>query len=62
MKRLKLVLALGAVALLALSGIAVARTPRDDHGQRSGRHHHNRHDFPMREAGTIASSTRRPAS
>lgn len=58
MRQLKLVLALGAVALLALSGIAVAKDRHgDDHGHHGhhGRHHHNRHDFPMREAGTIAS-------
>jgi hypothetical protein len=49
-----LVLALGAVALLALSGVATAKDRRgDDHGNH-GRHHHH-HQFPMREAGTISS-------
>jgi hypothetical protein len=57
MRQLKLVLALGAVALLALSGIAVAK---DRHGNDSGHHghhgrHHDHHEFQMREAGTIAS-------
>jgi hypothetical protein len=48
-----LVLALGAVALLALSGVATAKDRRgDDHGHH-GRHHHH-HQFPMREAGTIS--------
>jgi hypothetical protein len=52
---LKLILALGAAALLALSGIAVAKDRHgDDHGHH-GRHHHHRHDFPLREAGTISS-------
>jgi hypothetical protein len=46
-----LVLVLGAVALLALSGVATAKDRRgDDHG-----HHHHHHQFPMREAGTISS-------
>lgn len=60
------VLALGAVALLALSGGAAAKDRRgddngihrrgDDHGRHHGRHHHHHHrDFPMREAGTISS-------
>jgi hypothetical protein len=48
-----LTLALGAVALLALSGVAAAKDRHgDDHG-RHGRHHH--HQFEMREAGTISS-------
>jgi hypothetical protein len=60
MKKLNLALALAAVALLALSGIAVAKARRgDDHGHHGhhghGRHHHDRHDFPLRGAGTIAS-------
>jgi len=55
MRRLKLILALGAAALLALSGIAMAKDRHgDDHGHH-GRHHHHRHDFPLREAGTISS-------
>jgi hypothetical protein len=55
MRRLKLILALGAAALLALSGIAVAKDRHgDDHGHH-GRHHNHRHDFPLREAGTISS-------
>jgi hypothetical protein len=55
MRRLKLILALGAAALLALSGIAMAKDRHgDDHGHH-GRHHHHGHDFPLREAGTISS-------
>jgi len=57
MRRLNLALALGAVALLALSGIAVAKDRHgDDNGRRDhhGRHHHH-HQFPLREAGTISS-------
>jgi hypothetical protein len=53
-----LALALGAVALLALSGVAVAKDHgRDDNGGHHGRHHdHGRHHnhFEMREAGTIS--------
>jgi hypothetical protein len=50
-----LALALGAVALLALTGSAAAKDRRgDDHGHH-GRHHHHHHQFPMREAGTISS-------
>jgi hypothetical protein len=57
MRRLNLVLALGAVALLALSGIAVAK---DRHGEDNGRHdhhgrHHHHHEFQLRETGTISS-------
>jgi hypothetical protein len=49
-----LALALGAVALLALSGSAAAKDRRgDDHGHHGRDHHH--HQFPMREAGTISS-------
>jgi hypothetical protein len=58
MRRLKLILALGGAALLALSGIAMAKDRHgDDHGHHGhhGRHHHNRHDFSLREAGTISS-------
>ncbi|HVX34465.1 MAG TPA: hypothetical protein VHA80_15120 [Solirubrobacterales bacterium] len=59
MKRLNLALALLAAALLALSGIAVAKDRHgDDHGRddhhRHHRHHH-RHDIPLGEAGKIAS-------
>jgi hypothetical protein len=57
MRRLNLVLALGAVALLALSGIAVAKDRHgDDHGRHDhhGRHHHH-HEFQVRETGTISS-------
>jgi hypothetical protein len=53
-----LALALGAVALLALSGVAVAKDHgRDDNGGHHGRHHHHGRDhnhFEMREAGTIS--------
>jgi hypothetical protein len=57
MRRLNLVLALGAVALLALSGIAVAK---DRHGDDNGRHdhhghHHHNHEFQLRETGTVTS-------
>jgi hypothetical protein len=56
MKRLNLALALAAAALLALSGIAIAKDRHgDDHGRHHGRHHHHHHDFPPREAGTISS-------
>lgn len=49
-----LALALGAVALLALSGVAAAKDRHgDDHGHH-GRHHHH-HVREMREAGTISS-------
>jgi hypothetical protein len=49
-----LALALGAVALLALSGGAAAKDRRgDDHGHHHGHHHHHFHE--MREAGTISS-------
>ena len=51
-----LALALGAVALLALTGVATAKDRGgDDHGHhgRHGRHHHHLHE--MREAGTISS-------
>jgi hypothetical protein len=55
-----LALALGAVALLAVSGVAVAKDHgRDDNGGHNGRHHHhgrNHHrHFEMRESGTISS-------
>jgi hypothetical protein len=59
MRQLKLVLALGAAALLALSGIAMAKDRGGDdnghHGHHHGRHHHHNRDFQMREAGTISS-------
>jgi hypothetical protein len=55
MRHFKLFLALGAVALLALSGVAMAKDRRgDDHGRHGGRHHDHR-EFPMRETGTISS-------
>lgn len=56
-----LALALGAVALLAVSGAAVAKDHgNDDNGHHHGRHHHHhgRHHnrlLEMREAGTISS-------
>lgn len=50
-----LALALGAVALLALSGAAAAKDRRaDDHGHH-GRHHHHHHEVTLRETGTITS-------
>jgi hypothetical protein len=50
-----LALALGAVALLAMSGVATAKDRHgDDHGHDHGRHHHH-HQFPLRETGTISS-------
>jgi hypothetical protein len=54
-----LALALGAVALLAVSGVAVAKDHGRDDGGHHGRHHdhgrhHHRH-FEMRESGTITS-------
>jgi hypothetical protein len=52
-----LALALGAVALLALSGVAAAKDHHGDHGDGHGhgRHRHHHHQFPMQEAGTISS-------
>jgi hypothetical protein len=53
-----LALALGAVALLAVSGVAMAKDHgNDDNGHHHGRHHHHGHhrQFEMREAGTISS-------
>jgi hypothetical protein len=51
-----LALALGAVAILALSGVAAAKDHHgDDHGHGHGRHHHHHHQFPLQEAGTISS-------
>ncbi|HEY2052726.1 MAG TPA: hypothetical protein VGH14_02200 [Solirubrobacterales bacterium] len=55
MRRLKLVLALGAVALLALSGIAVAKDHGGNANGHHGRHHQRQQEFPMREAGTVSS-------
>jgi hypothetical protein len=56
MKRLNLALALAAAALLALSGIAVAKDRHgDDQGRHHGRHHHHHHDFPLRQAGSVSS-------
>ncbi|HXF31671.1 MAG TPA: hypothetical protein VN522_09115 [Solirubrobacterales bacterium] len=50
-----LALALGAVALLAVSGIAAAKDHGRDDGGHHGRHHdHGRHHH-LREAGTISS-------
>lgn len=53
-----LALALGAVAMLAVTGIAAAKDHgRDDNGGHHGRHHHHGHhhrQFEMREAGTIS--------
>jgi hypothetical protein len=48
-------LALGAVALLALSGVAAAKDHGGDNHGHHGRHHHHHHPFPMRESGTISS-------
>jgi hypothetical protein len=54
-----LALMLGAVALLAVSGVAAAKDHgHDDNGLHNGRHHHHgrHHDrhFEMREAGTVS--------
>lgn len=54
-----LALALGAVALLAMSGVAVAKDHGNDDNGHHGRHHHDHgrhhHRFlEMREAGTIS--------
>jgi hypothetical protein len=48
-----LALALGAMAFLALSGVATAKDHGDIHGH--GRHHHHHHRFPLQEAGKISS-------
>ncbi|HEX4730154.1 MAG TPA: hypothetical protein VH299_02740 [Solirubrobacterales bacterium] len=48
-----LALALGALAFLALSGVATAKDHGDNHGH--GRHHHHHHRFPLQEAGKISS-------
>jgi hypothetical protein len=55
-----LALALGAVALLAVSGVAAAKDrSANDHGGNHGRDHnhgrHHDHQFEMRESGTITS-------
>jgi hypothetical protein len=53
-----LALALGAVALLAVSGIAMAKDHGNGDNGNHGRHHHHGRDhnhFEMREAGTISS-------
>jgi hypothetical protein len=50
-----LALALGAVALLALSGVATAKDRHGDDNGHHGRHHHHHHFREMREAGTISS-------
>jgi hypothetical protein len=49
-----LALALGAVALLALSGVAAAKDHHGDDNGHHGRHHHH-HFREMEEAGTISS-------
>ena len=49
-----LALALGAVALLALSGVAAAKDHHGDDNGHHGRHHHH-HFREMKEAGTISS-------
>jgi hypothetical protein len=54
MKRINLLLALGAVALLALAGVAMAKGHGNDDNGHHGRHHHD-HFREMSEAGTIAS-------
>lgn len=52
MKRLNLALALAAAALLALSGIAVAK----DHGRDdNGHHHRHHHDRMIGQTGTVSS-------
>jgi hypothetical protein len=48
-----LALALGAVALLALSGVAAAKDHGSGHGH--GRHHHHHHPVSLQETGTISS-------
>jgi hypothetical protein len=50
-----LALALGAVALLAVSGVAAAKDHGRDDGGHHGRHHHHGRHFEMRESGTITS-------
>jgi hypothetical protein len=50
-----LALALGAVALLALSGVAAAKDHGGDDNGHHGRHHHHHHFRDLREAGTISS-------
>jgi hypothetical protein len=49
-----LALALGAVAFLALSGVAAAKDHHDGDGHGHGRHHHHHHQFPLQEAGKIS--------
>jgi hypothetical protein len=50
-----LALALGAVALLAVSGAAMAKDHgHDDNGGHHGRHHQHNHFREMHEAGTIS--------
>jgi hypothetical protein len=51
-----LTLVLGAVALLAVSGVAAAKDRNgNDNGGHHGRHHHHHHQFEMKESGTITS-------
>jgi hypothetical protein len=51
-----LALVLGAVALLAVSGVAAAKDRNgNDNGGHHGRHHHHHHQFEMKESGTITS-------
>ncbi|HEY5332167.1 MAG TPA: hypothetical protein VIJ21_01360 [Solirubrobacterales bacterium] len=49
-----LALALGAVAVLAMSGIAVAKDNSGEGGH-NGRHHHHHHHFASGPAGTVSS-------
>jgi hypothetical protein len=49
-----LALVMGAVALLALSGVAAAKDHNDRRGDDHGRHHHHHHRS-LNEAGRIAS-------
>lgn len=57
MKRLRLTLALAAAALLALSGMAIAKDRRaDDHGHHGNHGHKGHHrDRELRQTGTISS-------
>jgi hypothetical protein len=50
-----LALALGVVALLALSGVAAAKDHGGDDNGHHGGHHHHHHFREIREAGTISS-------
>ena len=57
MKQLRLTLVLAAAALLALSGIAIAKDRRaDDHGHHGNHGHKGHHrDMELRQNGTISS-------